>query len=252
MKHSFPLMLLMAVLALIFVPIPMLGIEILLGANFLLSVLLFVTSALLAEKCRLYIAQAALCFCAIAIGVAIATTRTFLTTKDFMQQLFLARTIGQWICRENAVLGIMSTFGASAAVIIFCREVPYKVAETAGRFCLDMMGTKSFAIDQELNQGRITQEEARTKREILKQEAEGYSALDGTTKCLGGTINAFVWIFAASILGNFGVGVLECDLFWKDAFRQSAILSCGYLALQIPPLLFTSAALFLQCRNTKL
>ena len=242
LRSAAPILLAAAVLALVFVPVPIVGIEILLAANFLLAAAIFAGGVATAGKRPRWLPQAVLYFCFVALGIAVATTRAFLTARDFEAQIPLARVIGQWICKENVVVGFMSTLGVSAAIVICCKEGSNRIAEVAARFCLDTMGQKTFVIDNELNKGKITQQEADSKRKSLRREADFYSGLDGSAKYLEGTIKAFVWIFAAACLGGVAVGVLEMDLFWKEAARQSAILSCGYLALQIPPLLFASAA----------
>ena len=61
-----------------------------------------------------------------------------------------------------------------------------RVSEVSARFTLDAMPGKQMAIDADLNAGVLTNEEAKTRREEISQEADFYGAMDGASKFVKG------------------------------------------------------------------
>ncbi|MEN0020759.1 MAG: flagellar biosynthesis protein FlhA, partial [Planctomycetota bacterium] len=73
----------------------------------------------------------------------------------------------------------------------------------------DAMPGKQMAIDSDLNAGLITEEEARTRRDEIRREADFFGAMDGSSKFVRGDTIAGIVILAVNILGGIAVGILE-------------------------------------------
>ncbi|HEY2216519.1 MAG TPA: flagellar biosynthesis protein FlhA, partial [Solirubrobacteraceae bacterium] len=117
-----------------------------------------------------------------------------------------------------------------------------RVAEVAARFTLDAMPGKQMAIDADLNAGLITDEQARTRRAEISQEADFYGAMDGASKFVKGDAMAALIITAINLLGGIVIGVAQRHLSFAEATHQFSLLTVGDgLAAQIPALLISVA-----------
>ena len=85
----------------------------------------------------------------------------------------------------------------------------------AGEFCrMNPVGVKAtndietiMAIDADLNAGLIDQEDARTRRKEISDEAEFYGSMDGASKFVRGDAVAGILILFINILGGLLIGV---------------------------------------------
>jgi flagellar biosynthesis component FlhA len=92
-KGMVPVLLAAAVMALLFVPIPLDGIGILMAARFWLAVLIFAFSVALADKKPLWFARAVLLFCIVALAAAVSTARYLITPKVFSEEILWGDSI---------------------------------------------------------------------------------------------------------------------------------------------------------------
>lgn len=127
-----------------------------------------------------------------------------------------------------------------------------RISEVSARFTLDAMPGKQMAIDADLNAGLINQDEARTRRAEVAQEADFYGAMDGASKFVRGDAVAGILVLFINLLGGIAIGTLQHDLSMADAARYYALLTIGDgLVAQIPALLLsTSAAIMVTRQNS--
>ncbi|MDP5290725.1 flagellar biosynthesis protein FlhA [Oceanimonas sp. CHS3-5] len=128
-----------------------------------------------------------------------------------------------------------------------------RISEVSARFTLDAMPGKQMAIDADLNAGLINQEEARTRREEVTQEADFYGSMDGASKFVKGDAIAGIMILFINIIGGFIIGMAQHELSFGDAARVYTLLTIGDgLVAQIPSLLLSIAAAIIVTRqNTR-
>src|SRR5690606_1139941 len=113
-----------------------------------------------------------------------------------------------------------------------------RVSEVSARFTLDAMPGKQMAIDADLNAGLITAEEARSRREEVRMEADFYGSMDGASKFVRGDAIAGMLILFINILGGLYVGAAQHGMPLGEAARVYALLTIGDgLVAQIPALL---------------
>ena len=127
-----------------------------------------------------------------------------------------------------------------------------RISEVSARFTLDAMPGKQMAIDADLNAGLIDQDQARTRREDVANEADFYGSMDGASKFVRGDAVAGIMILVINIIGGLGVGMLQHDLEFNDALEKYILLTIGDgLVAQIPSLMLsTSAAIMVTRANS--
>ena len=244
LKKSFPLFALIISLILIFLPFPKLGIEIFLIVDYVLAFLLFLMHYLaVRESVYLYNYRLTSYFCILTCGIAITTTRTLLTTSEFEKQLDIIRIIGSWICRENSLYGFFSTLLISGVVVFFCKQFISNTTEISARYYLDSMNSVLFDIDQKLLKKEITETEAENQKKQVARKVDYYSGLDSSVDILEKTIIAFTLLFAIISVGGVSIGIVEFNLFWKEAINQYIVLSSGYLVVFLIPLFIVCLSL---------
>jgi flagellar biosynthesis protein FlhA len=124
-----------------------------------------------------------------------------------------------------------------------------RVSEVNARFTLDAMPGKQMAIDADLSAGVITQQQAQTRREEVRQEADFYGAMDGASKFVRGDAIAGVLILVINILGGIAIGMGQHGMAAGDAMRVFSLLTIGDgLVAQVPSLLLSVAAAILVTR----
>jgi len=124
-----------------------------------------------------------------------------------------------------------------------------RISEVTARFTLDAMPGKQMAIDADLNSGLINQEEAKLRRSEVAQEADFYGAMDGASKFVRGDAIAGILILFINILGGLAIGVVQHKMQMGDAARIYTLLTIGDgLVAQIPSLLLSTAAAIIVTR----
>lgn len=124
-----------------------------------------------------------------------------------------------------------------------------RISEVSARFTLDAMPGKQMAIDADLNAGLIDQDEARTRRADVSQEADFYGAMDGASKFVRGDAIAGILILVINIIGGLTVGMVQHELSFEMAMENYILLTIGDgLVAQIPSLLLSVSAAILVTR----
>jgi flagellar biosynthesis protein FlhA len=127
-----------------------------------------------------------------------------------------------------------------------------RVSEVTARFTLDAMPGKQMAIDADLNAGLLTQEQARERRQEVREEADFYGSMDGASKFVRGDATAGILILIINIVGGFFVGVLQHGLSAAEAARTYTLLTIGDgLVAQVPALMLSVAAAIIVTRVSK-
>ena len=149
---------------------------------------------------------------------------------------------GNFVVGGNAVVGFIMFVILVIIQFIVITKGSERVAEVSARFTLDAMPGKQMSIDADLNQGAITDAEAKVRREKIQREADFFGAMDGATKFVKGDAIAAIIIMLINIGGGFVIGVVQRDLEAAQALQQYTLLTVGEgLVSQIPALLISTA-----------
>ena len=127
-----------------------------------------------------------------------------------------------------------------------------RVSEVSARFVLDAMPGRQMAIDADLNAGLLTREDARARREEIREEADFYGSMDGASKFIRGDAIAGILILFINIFGGLLIGIAQHGLPFGEALKNYTLLTIGDgLAAQVPSLLTSVAVAMLVTRNSR-
>lgn len=174
------------------------------------------------------------------LALNVATTRLILLNGDAGH---IIAAFGNFVVGGNYVVGMVIFLILVVINFIVITKGAGRIAEVAARFTLDAMPGKQMAIDAELGAGIINEDQARTRRRKVEQEADFYGAMDGASKFVRGDAVAAVMITLVNILGGFAIGIAQKDMTMADALQRYTLLSIGDgLVSQIPALVTSMAA----------
>src|SRR6267142_3987427 len=163
----------------------------------------------------------------------------------------IIEAFGNFVVRGNYVVGLVIFLILVLINFIVITKGAGRIAEVAARFTLDALPGKQMAIDAELNAGLIKEDEARTRRRAVEEEADFYGAMDGASKFVRGDAIAAIMITLINIIGGFAVGIMQKGMTMGEALQRFTILSIGDgLVSQIPALITSTAAGILITRAT--
>ena len=127
-----------------------------------------------------------------------------------------------------------------------------RISEVSARFILDALPGKQMAIDADLNAGLLTRDEAKLRREEVRNEADFYGSMDGASKFVRGDAIAGLLILAINLVGGVLIGMLQHGLGFGEAMQTYTLLAIGDgLVAQIPALLVSTAVAMLVTRATR-
>ena len=158
---------------------------------------------------------------------------------------------GNFVVGNNYVIGLIVFIILVVINFVVITKGSGRVAEVAARFTLDAMPGKQMSIDADLNAGLLTEQEARNRRREIEEEADFYGAMDGASKFVRGDAIAGIIITIVNILGGLLVGVFQRDLDLATAAANYTMLTIGDgLVSQIPALVISTAAGIVVTRNS--
>lgn len=161
-------------------------------------------------------------------------------------------SFGEFVIGGNYAVGIVVFAILTIINFVVITKGAGRVSEVTARFILDAMPGKQMAIDADLNAGLLTREEAKARREEVREEADFYGAMDGASKFIRGDAIAGILILFINLVGGLAVGVLQHGMPFGDAAATYTLLSIGDgLVAQLPALLVSSAVAMLVTRASR-
>ncbi|GAB3505144.1 flagellar biosynthesis protein FlhA [Pseudoxanthomonas daejeonensis] len=159
---------------------------------------------------------------------------------------------GEFVVGGNYAVGIVVFAILTIINFVVITKGSGRISEVTARFILDAMPGKQMAIDADLNAGLLTREEAKARREEVREEADFYGAMDGASKFIRGDAIAGILILFVNLIGGLGVGVLQHGMPVADAAATYTLLSIGDgLVAQLPALLVSTAVAMLVTRASR-
>ena len=235
----------MAILAIIIVPLPSSVLDLLLTVSMAVAVLILLISLYVPKPTDLTTFPTLILILTLfRLALNIATTRMILSHGHEGPEAVsdIITSFGNFVVGGNFVIGIIVF---SILVIINFMVVTKgstRVAEVAARFVLDSMPGKQMAVDADLNAGLIDDAEAKRRRAEILQDANFYGAMDGSSKFVKGDAVAGIIITLINIIGGFLIGVFQYDMSISDSAQTFTLLTIGDgLVGQIPALIVSTA-----------
>ena len=234
-----------AILAIIIVPLPSALLDFFLAISIALSALIILI-ALYVKKPTDFSAfpTLLLIITLFRLSLNIATTRMILTNGHLGPEMVsdIITAFGQFVVGGNYVIGIILFVILVIINFMVVTNGSTRVSEVKARFTLDAMPGKQMAIDADLNSGLIGQEEAKARRDELATEADFYGSMDGANKFVKGDAIAGIIITLINIIGGFLIGVFQKDMSVSASAETFTILTIGDgLVSQLPALIVSTA-----------
>jgi flagellar biosynthesis protein FlhA len=236
--------LLLAIVAILIVPLPPWLLDLLLGINVFGSALVLLLSVTVDDPLEFSaFAPALLVATLFRLSLDVSATRLILTagaTPGAVGSIIPA--FGAFVVGGNLVVGLIVFAILVTIQFVVIASGSQRVAEVAARFTLDAMPGKQMAIDADVHAGVLDSDGARRKREAVQREADFYGAMDGAGKFVKGDAVAALVIVALNLAGGIVVGVAYHGLSPVDAVNTFALLSIGNaLVTTLPAFLISTA-----------
>ncbi len=228
-----------AIVAIIIIPIPLGALDVLLSFNIALSLLIMIKAMYTESALEFSIFPSILLITTLfRLALNITTTRYILSSGTAGS---LIETFGSFVMQGNAIVGFIVFLIIVIVQFMVITKGSERVSEVAARFTLDAMPGKQMAIDADLNAGLIADEEAKERRKNVQRESEFFGAMDGASKFVKGDAIAGIIITLINIIAGFAIGMLTGDLDFVGALQKYTILTVGDgLVSQIPSLLIST------------
>lgn len=229
-----------AVAALLLVPLPTQLLDILLTLNISAALLLLLVGLYLPTALELSSFPSVLLLTTLfRLALNVASTRLILSQGDAGQVI---DAFGSFLVRGDILVGLVIFTIISIVNFIVIARGASRVSEVAARFALDAMPGKQMAIDADLRAGLIQPAEAKLRRDELRRESQLYGSMDGAMKFVQGDAIAGFLIIFANIFGGLYQGV-RSGLSFSQAAETYTILTVGDgLVTQVPALLVAICA----------
>ncbi|MDP3291570.1 MAG: flagellar biosynthesis protein FlhA [Sulfuricurvum sp.] len=235
----------MAILAIIIVPLPSGMLDFLLAVVIALSVLILLISLYIPKPTDLTTFPTLLLVITLfRLALNIATTRMILSHGHEGPEAVsdIVTSFGNFVVGGNMVIGVIIFTILVLINFMVITKGSGRVAEVAARFTLDAMPGKQMAIDADLNSGLIEEAEAKRRRAEILQDANFYGAMDGSSKFIKGDAVAGIIITLINIIGGFLIGIFQFDLDVGASAHTYTILTIGDgLVSQVPALIISTA-----------
>jgi flagellar biosynthesis protein FlhA len=236
--------LLLAIVAILIVPLPAWLLDALLGINIFGSALVLLLSVTVEDPLEFSaFAPALLVATLFRLSLDVSATRLILTqgaTPGAVGTIIPA--FGAFVVHGNLVVGLIVFAILVTIQFVVIANGSQRVAEVAARFTLDAMPGKQMAIDADVHAGVLDADGARRKRAAVQREADFYGAMDGAGKFVKGDAVAALVIVALNLCGGIAVGMGYHGLSPLDALNTFALLSIGNaLVTTLPAFLISTA-----------
>lgn len=229
-----------AIAAMLIVPLPTPLLDVLLVINISFSILLLLVGLYVANSATLYTFPTILLLSTLfRLGLNVASSRLILSQGDAGRVI---ESFGTFLIRGEIVVGIIIFSIVTIVNFIVIAKGATRVSEVAARFFLDALPGRQLVIDNDARAGVISAEEARQKRDHLRLESQLYGSMDGAMKFVQGDAVAGIFIIMVNIVGGVYMGVTS-GLSFVDAAQTYVVLTVGDgLVTQIPSILTSICA----------
>ncbi|MFR0688383.1 flagellar biosynthesis protein FlhA [Enterobacterales bacterium AE_CKDN230030158-1A_HGKHYDSX7] len=245
-------LLLLAMLAMMTLPIPPFLLDVLFTFNIALSIVVLLVSVYALRPLDFAVFPTILLVATLLrLALNVASTRVVLLHGHDGHAAAgkVIQAFGEVVIGGNYVVGIVVFAILMIINFVVVTKGAGRISEVSARFTLDAMPGKQMAIDADLNAGLIEQAEAKKRRSEVAQEADFYGSMDGASKFVRGDAVAGLLILFINLIGGVAIGVIQHSMSFGDAGKVYALLTIGDgLVAQLPSLLLSTAAAIMVTR----
>lgn len=245
----------MALLAMVILPMPPFLLDILFSFNITLSLLVLLVVVYTKRPLDFAIFPTILLLATLLrLALNIASTRVVLLKghegPDAAGKVIEA--FGSVVIGGNYMVGVVVFAILIIINFVVITKGAGRISEVTARFTLDAMPGKQMAIDADLNSGLVSQEEAKQRRKDVTREADFYGSMDGASKFVKGDAIAGILILLINIIFGLIIGMMQHGLGFSQSLQIYTLLSIGDgLVAQIPALLLSVAMAIIITRENE-
>lgn len=249
-QDLFLITLLLTIIFMIILPLPTWLIDLLIGINLSLVMLVLIVTIYLKSPVAFSTLPTILLFATLfRLAISISTTRLILVQADAGQ---IVETFGRVVLGGSIIVGLVVFLIITIVQFVVITKGSERVAEVSARFSLDALPGRQMSIDSDMRAGEIDITEARRRREALQLESEFYGSMDGAMKFVKGDAIAGLIIILVNILGGMAVGAGQQGMDFGAAAQRYSTLTVGDgLVSQIPALLMAISSGIVITRITR-
>lgn len=231
-------MLLLAILAMMILPLPGWLLDVLFTFNIVLAVLVLLVSVSARRPLDFSVFPTVLLVATLMrLSLNVASTRVVLLHGHEGHEAAgkVIQAFGEVVIGGNYVVGLVVFVILMIINFVVITKGGERISEVSARFTLDAMPGKQMAIDADLNAGTMDQHQARARRDEIAREADFYGAMDGASKFVRGDAIAGLLVLIINLVGGLAIGIFQHSLPVAEAFQSYALLTIGDgLVAQIP------------------
>ncbi len=230
--------LVIAVVAMLVIPLPTWVLDLLISANIAAAVVVLLTAMQVSRPLDFSVFPTLLLIATMfRLALNVSVTRLVLL-HGYAGSVI--ESFGHFVVGGSLLVGLVVFLILIVIQFVVITNGAGRVAEVAARFTLDAMPGKQMAIDADLHAGLIDDVTARRRRQEVADEADFYGAMDGASKFVKGDAIAALVIVVVNLVGGLATGVLVKHEPISQAIRTYSLLSIGDgLVSQIPALLLS-------------
>lgn len=235
-----------AMLTILFLPIPPILIDLGLAFSIALSALILMVALWIQRPLDFSAFPTVLLIATILrLALNVATTRLILSRGGEGEQAagHVVAGFSKFVMGGDFVIGLIIFAILVTVNFVVITKGATRIAEVGARFTLDAIPGKQMAIDADLSAGLIDDKEAQRRRRELEEESAFFGAMDGASKFVRGDAIAGLLITAINIFGGIIIGVTHHGLTLSRAADVYTKLSVGDgLVSQMPALIVSLSA----------
>jgi len=235
-----------AILAIIFLPISPFLIDLGLALSIALSILILMVALWIEQPLQFSAFPTVLLITTVLrLALNIASTRQILSHggEGTDSAGFVIGGFSKLVMGGDFLIGVIVFIIIVTVNFLVITKGATRIAEVGARFALDAVPGKQMAIDADLSAGLTNEHDAQRRRRELEEESGFFGAMDGASKFVRGDAIAGLIITGVNMFGGVMVGVLRHGLSFRDAADAFVKLSVGDgLVTQIPALIVSLAA----------
>src|SRR6478609_7587941 len=195
----------LAVLAMVVLPLPPLALDVLFTFNIALSLVVLMAVFYVPRPLEFGVFPSVLLLATLLrLALNVASTRVVLMHghDGTGSAGKVIESFGEFVVGGNYAVGVIVFVILTIINFVVVTKGAGRISEVTARFTLDAMPGKQMAIDADLNAGLITQDEARTRRYEVRAEADFYGSMDGASKFARGDATAGLLILVLNMVGG--------------------------------------------------
>jgi flagellar biosynthesis protein FlhA len=214
-----------AIVAMMIVPLPPFVLDILIVLNLTFSLTILLLTLNVREPTEFSAFPPLLLIATLfRLAINVSASRLVLLEAHAGQVI---EAFGNVVVGGNTIVGIVVFLILVVIQYVVITNGAGRVSEVSARFTLDAMPGKQMAIDADLNAGLISPDEARVRRREIEGEAEFYGSMDGASKFVKGDAIAAIVIIVVNIVGGLAIGVVMMGMDVMEAVQTYTVLTVG-------------------------